>query len=135
MLRLTVGNGETHIVPQSSPILTEQLSIFLKVIQKFPGATIELLAKESFTDGSDPLDTKSVEKKIDPLFRYLMVLDILSSTLIIGNNFRHFVQISEFFTGKDNYKIPICQMVASYKRAKNTFGIIKSSIQWRKHNR
>ncbi|MCD8210156.1 MAG: putative DNA binding domain-containing protein [Prevotella sp.] len=33
-------------VPQSSPILAEQLPIFLNVLRKFPRATIEILAKE-----------------------------------------------------------------------------------------
>ncbi len=33
-------------VPQSSPILTEQLSNFLKVLHKFPGATNVFLAEE-----------------------------------------------------------------------------------------
>lgn len=34
-------------VPQSSPILTEQLSLFFNLLRKFPGVTIERLAKES----------------------------------------------------------------------------------------
>ncbi len=56
-LNYGVGNGEIDIVPQSSPkfpkvpqsspILSEQLSNFLKMLQKFPGATIVHLAKES----------------------------------------------------------------------------------------
>lgn len=56
-LNYGVENGATNMVPQSSskfpkvpqssPILTERLSIFLNVLRKFPGATIELLAKES----------------------------------------------------------------------------------------
>jgi len=31
--------------------LTEQLSIFLKILRRFPGATVELLAKESGVSG------------------------------------------------------------------------------------
>ncbi len=55
-LNYNLGNGVTDIVPQSSPkfpkvpqsspILAEQLPIFLNVLRKFPRATIEILAKE-----------------------------------------------------------------------------------------
>ena len=55
-LNYGVGNGATDMIPQSSPILAEQLSIFLNVLRKFPGATIEFLAKES--DVSDRMVKK-----------------------------------------------------------------------------
>lgn len=55
-LNYGVGNGATDMIPQSSPILAEQLSNFLNVLRKFPGATIEFLAKES--DVSDRMVKK-----------------------------------------------------------------------------
>lgn len=45
--RLPLSSSKFPEVPQSSPILTDHLTIFLGILQKFPGATINLLATES----------------------------------------------------------------------------------------
>lgn len=48
--------------------------------------------------------------------------------LIISNNFRHFVQIPEFFSRQDSCKITTHQVIASYERTENVFGMTKGDI-------
>ena len=60
--------------------MTEQLSIFLKVLHKFPGATIEFLAKES--DVSDRMVKK-----------YLKVLKEQGIIRRIGSNRKGYWEI------------------------------------------
>lgn len=91
-LNYGVENGATNMVPQSSskfpkdpqssPILTERLSIFLNVLRKFPGATIELLAKES--DVSDRMVKK-----------YLKLLKEQGLIRRVGSNRKGYWEIME----------------------------------------
>ena len=81
-LNYGVGNGATDMIPQSSPILAEQLSIFLNVLRKFPGATIEFLAKES--DVSDRMVKK-----------YLKLLKDQGITRRAGSNRKGYWEIME----------------------------------------
>lgn len=81
-LNYGIENGATESLPQSSPILTEQLSIFLKVLQKFPGATIDILAKEA--DVSDRMVKK-----------YLKLLKEQGIIQRIGSNRKGYWKITE----------------------------------------
>ncbi|MDO4172204.1 MAG: HTH domain-containing protein, partial [Prevotellaceae bacterium] len=69
-------------VPQSSPIMPEQLQFFLKVLQKFPGATIGLLAKEA------DVSERMVKK-------YLKLLREQGTIRRIGSNRKGYWEITE----------------------------------------
>lgn len=69
-------------VPRSSPKLTEQSVIFLKILQKYPEATVNLLAKESCV--SDRMEKK-----------YLKELKEQGIIHRIGTNRKGFWEIAE----------------------------------------